>query len=100
MPPRPMSKPLCPARRLDEREVPVDLPSFTLSRWSVGDFNEIYFRKGAAAAGKTFLSDADPFILSPGWRSRLEQDLWPARLLIPCPANSDSRGDSQLYCGL
>jgi FAD/FMN-containing dehydrogenase len=50
-----------PPRRARRKRVPVDLPSFTLNRWSVGAFNEFYFRKGAAAAGKTFLSDADPF---------------------------------------
>jgi decaprenylphospho-beta-D-ribofuranose 2-oxidase len=36
------------------------LPRLTLNRWSVAAFNEIYFRKGAAA-GKPFLSDAESF---------------------------------------
>jgi decaprenylphospho-beta-D-ribofuranose 2-oxidase len=47
-----------PARRLG---VPIDLPGFTLNRWSVAAFNEVYFRKGVAAAGPPFLSGVDPF---------------------------------------
>lgn len=47
-----------PARPL---AVPMDLPRFTLNRWSVAAFNEIYFRKGAAAAGPLFLNTIDPF---------------------------------------
>lgn len=46
------------ARRLS---VPIDLPGFTLNRWSVAAFNEVYFRKGAAAAGPPFLNKIDPF---------------------------------------
>ncbi len=41
--------------------VPVDLPGFTLNRWSVAAFNEIYFRKGAATAGRPFLNSIAPF---------------------------------------
>jgi FAD/FMN-containing dehydrogenase len=47
-----------PARRLS---VPIDLPGFTLNRWSVAAFNEVYFRKGAASAGTPFLNAIDPF---------------------------------------
>ena len=47
-----------PARRLS---VPIDLPGFTLNRWSVAAFNEVYFRKGAASAGTPFLNGIDPF---------------------------------------
>ena len=46
------------ARRLS---VPIDLPGFTLNRWSVAAFNEVYFRKGAASAGAPFLNAIDPF---------------------------------------
>jgi len=53
--------PRTPPQRARRVSVPVDLPHFTLNRWSVTAFNEIYFRKGVAAAGKTFLSDTDPF---------------------------------------
>ena len=53
--------PCTPPRRARRNKVPVDLPRFTLNRWSVAAFNELYYRKGAAAAGRTFLSDADPF---------------------------------------
>ena len=41
--------------------VPLDLPGFTLNRWSVAAFNEVYFRKGAASAGAPFLNRIDPF---------------------------------------
>jgi decaprenylphospho-beta-D-ribofuranose 2-oxidase len=41
--------------------VPIDLPRFTLNRWTVAAFNELYFRKGAAGAGPPFLSRIDPF---------------------------------------
>ncbi|MGA2638061.1 FAD-binding oxidoreductase [Methylocella sp.] len=47
-----------PARRLS---VPIDLPGFTLNRWSVAAFNEVYFRKGAASAGTPSLNGIDPF---------------------------------------
>jgi FAD/FMN-containing dehydrogenase len=53
--------PSAPARRPRSLSVPVDLPGFTLNRWSVAAFNEIYFRKGAKTAGTPFLNDADPF---------------------------------------
>lgn len=46
------------ARRL---AVPMDLPHLTLNRWSVAAFNEFYFRKGAAGAGKPFLNQAERF---------------------------------------
>ena len=41
--------------------VPVDLPGFTLNRWSVRAFNELYFRRGAGAAGAPFLNRIEPF---------------------------------------
>jgi decaprenylphospho-beta-D-ribofuranose 2-oxidase len=50
-----------PPQRSSRLAVPMDLPHFTLNRWSVAAFNEVYFRKGAAAAGKTFLNAIDPF---------------------------------------
>lgn len=37
--------------------VPVDLPGFALNRWSVAALNEFYFRRGAARAGRPFLTD-------------------------------------------
>jgi FAD/FMN-containing dehydrogenase len=37
--------------------VPTDVPGFALNRWSVAAFNEVYFRRGAAKAGKPLLSD-------------------------------------------
>jgi FAD/FMN-containing dehydrogenase len=37
--------------------VPIDVPDFALSRWSVAALNEIYFRRGAARGGKPFLTD-------------------------------------------
>jgi FAD/FMN-containing dehydrogenase/putative flippase GtrA len=47
-----------PGRRLS---VPVELPGFTLNRWSVAAFNEVYFRRGAATAGPPFLTRIEPF---------------------------------------
>jgi decaprenylphospho-beta-D-ribofuranose 2-oxidase len=41
--------------------VPMDLPGFTLNRWSVAAFNELYFRRGAATAGAPFLTRIEPF---------------------------------------
>jgi decaprenylphospho-beta-D-ribofuranose 2-oxidase len=41
--------------------IPLDLPGFTLNRWSVTAFNEFYFRNGAAKAGAPFLNRINPF---------------------------------------
>ena len=41
--------------------MPIDFPSFALNHWSVGAFNELYFRFGARRAGKSFLMAADPY---------------------------------------
>jgi decaprenylphospho-beta-D-ribofuranose 2-oxidase len=41
--------------------VPLDLPGFTLNRWSVAAFNELYFRRGRATAGAPFLNRTEPF---------------------------------------
>lgn len=46
------------ARRLS---VPFDFPSRTLNRWSVAGLNELYFRRGAAKAGRPFLVHWDPY---------------------------------------
>lgn len=53
--------PLMPQSRAARLSVPLDLPSFTLNRWSVAAFNELYFRKGAAHAGAPFLSGIQSF---------------------------------------
>lgn len=53
--------PRVPPQRTRHLAVPIDLPSFTLNRFSVAAFNEVYFRKGAAAAGNPFLNGIDPF---------------------------------------
>lgn len=53
--------PQMPPRRARRLSVPVDLPSFTLNRWSVKAFNEIYFRRGASSAGHAFVNGLDPF---------------------------------------
>ncbi|MBV9568919.1 MAG: hypothetical protein JO172_12345 [Hyphomicrobiales bacterium] len=37
------------------------MPRLTLNRWSVAAFNEAYFRKGAAIAGKSFLNGVDGY---------------------------------------
>jgi FAD/FMN-containing dehydrogenase len=37
--------------------VPIDVPGFALNRWSVTALNEIYFRRGAARAGRPLLTD-------------------------------------------
>ena len=41
--------------------VPFDLPSWTLNRRSVAAFNGLYFRRGAAGAGKPRLVHWDPY---------------------------------------
>jgi len=40
---------------------PFDFPSFCLNRWSVGAFNELYFRLGARKAGAPFLVPFESF---------------------------------------
>jgi decaprenylphospho-beta-D-ribofuranose 2-oxidase len=50
-----------PARRKPRIAIPWDLPGFMLNPWSVAAFNEAYFRKGAAAAGRPFLNSPDSF---------------------------------------
>jgi FAD/FMN-containing dehydrogenase len=41
--------------------VPADLPGWTLNRASVAAFNELYYRRGAAKAGKPRLVHWDPY---------------------------------------
>lgn len=41
--------------------VPVDLPALALNHWSIGAFNELYFRLNARRAGEPFLVAADPY---------------------------------------
>lgn len=43
--PRQAARPLEPGRRR-KLSVPIDLPSWTLNRWSVKAFNELYYRRG------------------------------------------------------
>jgi FAD/FMN-containing dehydrogenase len=50
-----------PAWKAGKLSVPIDLPRFALNRLSVKAFNEIYFRKGAAAAGAPFLVHWNPY---------------------------------------
>lgn len=50
-----------PPSRLGRLSVPVDLPGWTLNRFSVSAFNEAYFRLGAAKAGEPRLVEWDPY---------------------------------------
>ncbi|ACK51101.1 FAD linked oxidase domain protein [Methylocella silvestris BL2] len=50
-----------PAGKKRPLGVPIDLPGFTLNRLSVAAFNELYFRKGASAAGPMFLNGIGSF---------------------------------------
>jgi len=50
-----------PSSRASRLSVPVELPSFTLNRFSVAAFNEMYFRAGAMKAGYPFLVSWDPY---------------------------------------
>lgn len=50
-----------PAARGSRLSVPLNLPGFTLNRWSVAAFNELYFRRGAARAGDPFLVHWEPY---------------------------------------
>jgi FAD/FMN-containing dehydrogenase len=52
---------LFPSARPGRLAVPFDLPGSTLNRFSVAAFNEIYFRRGAAKAGRPFLAGWDPY---------------------------------------
>jgi decaprenylphospho-beta-D-ribofuranose 2-oxidase len=52
---------LFPARRRERLAVPLDLPAGTLNRASVKAFNELYFRRGARAAGEPFLVHWNPY---------------------------------------
>src|SRR4051812_29250164 len=49
------------APRAGRLAVPLDLPSWTLNRWSVAVFNEAYFRRGATKAGNPFLIHWNPY---------------------------------------
>jgi decaprenylphospho-beta-D-ribofuranose 2-oxidase len=50
-----------PPPRAGRLGVPFDLPAWTLNRWSVAAFNEIYFRRGAVTAGKPLLVHWAPY---------------------------------------
>jgi hypothetical protein len=50
-----------PETRSGRLSVPVDMPSFTLNRFSVAAFNEAYFRAGAMKAGYPFLVHWNPY---------------------------------------
>jgi decaprenylphospho-beta-D-ribofuranose 2-oxidase len=41
--------------------VPFDMPGIALNRLTIGAFNALYFRKGAARAGASFLVDHQPY---------------------------------------
>jgi decaprenylphospho-beta-D-ribofuranose 2-oxidase len=41
--------------------VPIDFPAIALNRWTVGAFNNLYFRLGARRAGTHFLVPIDPY---------------------------------------
>nr|WP_249808893.1 FAD-binding oxidoreductase [Bradyrhizobium sp. 174] len=41
--------------------MPVDAPSFVLNRWTVGAFNDLYFRAAARKAGSSALVPAHPY---------------------------------------
>jgi FAD/FMN-containing dehydrogenase len=49
------------AGRRSGLKVPIDLPSFALSRYSVHAFNEFYYRMGARKAGPEFISPANAY---------------------------------------
>jgi len=50
-----------PVNREGKIAVPFDFPNFALNRWSVGAFNELYYRRGAAKAGRAFLTHWDTY---------------------------------------
>jgi FAD/FMN-containing dehydrogenase len=57
---RPGAEPF-PISKPGRLAVSIDLPSFTLSRFSVSTFNELYFRAGAMTSGYPFLVHWDPY---------------------------------------
>ena len=50
-----------PAISAPHLSAPFDFPSFILNQWSIGAFNEIYFRRGARKAGQSNLVPIDSF---------------------------------------
>ncbi len=50
-----------PRARGGRLAVPLDAPGWGLNRWSVRAFNEVYYRKGAAAAGTARLVPWEPY---------------------------------------
>ena len=57
----PQGRPAFRSARKSHMAVPFDMPSFMLNRLSVTAFNEIYFRRGAAKAGRDFFVAIDPY---------------------------------------
>lgn len=57
---RPKS-PLFPPVKVGRLALPLNLPSMAVTRMSIGAFNEVYFRRGAAKAGGDFLVHWDPY---------------------------------------
>jgi len=57
----PRGTPAFPNPRRRRLTVPVDMPSFILNRYSVAAFNDLYFRRGAAKAGRDVLVACEPY---------------------------------------
>jgi FAD/FMN-containing dehydrogenase len=53
--------PLLEASKAARLGIPIDLPAWTLNKASVGAFNELYFRRGAMAAGRDILVHYNPY---------------------------------------
>jgi FAD/FMN-containing dehydrogenase len=53
--------PILPNSPQEALAIPINLPDWVLNRGTVGGFNEIYFRRGAAKAGKPFLVPWDAY---------------------------------------
>lgn len=50
-----------PKCRTQSLSIPIEFPNFTLNRYTVSAFNEIYFRLGAAKAHRPMLVEWDPY---------------------------------------
>lgn len=93
---RPGANPF-PPPKAGRLAVPFDLPAWTLNRWSVVAFNEIYFRRGTAMAGRPFLVHWDPYFFPldgiQGW-NRLygRRGFIQHQCVVPAPAARSTLG--------
>jgi decaprenylphospho-beta-D-ribofuranose 2-oxidase len=87
-----------PRARQGRLGMPFDAPRWGLNRWSVRAFNEVYYRKGAAAAGTTRLVPWEPYFFpldGIGDWNRIygRRGFLQHQCVIPTPAAREALGD-------